>query len=212
MKNTEVSFMYRDGANYKLPQKVVLAGEMPKGANKKIRTAIIDDEYFYPQSIGLPCENFVDKGYKAYDDDPDWFEFIKTETVDKAPTCNLNAIDVYNDLLSGKANKLAEPNQSTGKVGVGPGPTITQFMIKFGSLIGQTNSEVQNWFMQAIDLFAEHDLSDIQLYDTLGDMFALWAEEYAEDADFIEAFFDRKVDELIASGMQVFEKEGNGRE
>ena len=54
MKNTEVTFLYRDASNYKEYITVVLKGEITKEQITSVMTSLVDDMYFIPEQIGLP--------------------------------------------------------------------------------------------------------------------------------------------------------------
>ena len=99
--NTQVSYMYRDGANYKISCKEILAGELTQKEIEEINGLAIDGEYFYPGSIGLPATNFVDLGYQEYDDDPEWHELQEIELTKLAPTADVTAAEFLETFRNG---------------------------------------------------------------------------------------------------------------
>lgn len=72
--NTRISYLYRDAANYKVHNACVIRGEVTEEQIAVIANSLMDREYFKPSMVGLPETTFVDLGYRAYDDDPDFFE------------------------------------------------------------------------------------------------------------------------------------------
>lgn len=94
--NTHVSYMYRDGSNYKLQAEAILKGsltqeeidEIFKKTQDKVFTG---SHFFYPGNIGLHAPTFVSEGYAEYDDDPDWHELLEVYPTDKEATCEVTA-------------------------------------------------------------------------------------------------------------------------
>lgn len=98
--NTEVRYIYRDGANYKLHFSVILSGEISEDVWEKLDNTVYLDE-FYPAKLGLPDDTFVTQGYAEYPDDPDNHEIIGWELTDKEPTVDCTAEDFVRSLLNG---------------------------------------------------------------------------------------------------------------
>jgi len=107
--NTKVSYMYRDASNYKIFSEEIVAGSINEYYTNNYGTTfgdfefnnfkqhcLIDGEYFYPTGVGLPDHNFQTAGYAAYEDDPDWSEFIGFEETKLPPTVKMS----IGDLLS----------------------------------------------------------------------------------------------------------------
>lgn len=51
--NTQISYMYRDGSNYKQHADVVIAGTLTDEQKKDIIDALDDSEHFIPSQVGL---------------------------------------------------------------------------------------------------------------------------------------------------------------
>ncbi len=104
--NTKICYMYRDAANYKVHNEYVVNGELTSADEKEvIGNCLIDGEYFYPASVGLPARDFVSIGYRPYEDDPDWFEFQGFEATHAAPTGKLTAAELMAAFRAGKGKK-----------------------------------------------------------------------------------------------------------
>lgn len=105
--NTKVMYMYRDASNYKIHSEEIVAGSINEYYTNNYGTTfgdfefsnfkqhcLIDGEYFYPAGVGLPNNNFQTAGYAAYEDDPDWSEFIGFEETKLPPTGQLTITDL----------------------------------------------------------------------------------------------------------------------
>jgi len=112
--NTKVMYMYRDASNYKIYSEAIVAGSInefygspfDETALRKFKQhCLIDGEYFYPTGVGLPNNNFQTAGYAAYEDDPDWSEFIGFEETKLPPTLEMKIGDLLNAFGNG-AGKL----------------------------------------------------------------------------------------------------------
>jgi hypothetical protein len=101
MKNTELNYMYRDASNYKLHFTEVLKGSV---SDEEVESFNADygDIWFYPGKIGLNADTFVDIGYKAYEDDPNWHELLYLKTTEKEPTVELSVDAFINAVKSGE--------------------------------------------------------------------------------------------------------------
>ena len=118
--NTMITYMYRDGSNYKIHCEEVIHGTLTKQEIAEIvaisvlcgngtpfdaiTEADIDemsdyletdmsDCYFYPEVCGLPAPTFVSEGYAPYEDDPDWHELCEITETDRKPTCEVSAAE-----------------------------------------------------------------------------------------------------------------------
>lgn len=83
--NTLISYLYRDASNYKVHNTCVLRGEMTDEQNERIKSVLIDGEFFYPSQFGLPEEKFGD----VTADDVDFFEWQGFELVDAPATVDM---------------------------------------------------------------------------------------------------------------------------
>lgn len=100
--NTRISYLYRDAANYKVLNSVVISGEL---SDKQIEVIIgcLDEEgYFIPSQVGLPEVKFEDTN----EDDHCWFELDKKgfEKTDEEPTVEINANELYERFMKAKDN------------------------------------------------------------------------------------------------------------
>ena len=86
--NTEMSYLYRDGANYKKRNFVVLEGEITEDQINEIMDCLNAGEYFIPRQIGLPEERFPDS---PTEDDHCWFELSEDcfESTSMDPTVDI---------------------------------------------------------------------------------------------------------------------------
>lgn len=86
--NTQINYLYRDGANHKKPGHVVLAG-LPaiglKAFEAALKEVLDDGEYFIADQIKVPEVFLWAGGYKLNEDDHSWHVFSDAEeTADKA--------------------------------------------------------------------------------------------------------------------------------
>lgn len=58
-RNTMISFLYRDGANYKTLNHVVIPGEMTQAQIGRIMACRDDGEYFIPERLGIEAERWA---------------------------------------------------------------------------------------------------------------------------------------------------------
>lgn len=54
MPHTLLRYLYRDAANYKAHGTVILSGKTSPEHDRRLRTSLIDGEYFIPEKVGLP--------------------------------------------------------------------------------------------------------------------------------------------------------------
>lgn len=107
-RNTKISFLFRDASNYKVRNECIVAGLISGEQIAAIQSCLMDGEYFKPDMVGLTGETFVDLGYAAYDDDPDFFEMkwpVKesfTHTAD-LPTVELTVDQLVENFRRAKA-------------------------------------------------------------------------------------------------------------
>lgn len=67
--NTAMSYMYRDGSNYKDYTNIVLAGEITDIDRDVIQKSLDGGVYFIPEQVGLPA-NRLDQYSRDEDDHP----------------------------------------------------------------------------------------------------------------------------------------------
>ena len=79
--NTEVSYMYRDGANWKTRSSVVLKGAISPEQEKRIWENLVDELLFIPEAIGLLSLSPETWG----SDDHPWHELTKLKLTEKDP-------------------------------------------------------------------------------------------------------------------------------
>lgn len=70
MKNTKISYLYRDASNYKKWNEAVLEGVITDDQIDSIIGCLECGEYFIPKQVGLPETRFE----KVTSDDHCWFE------------------------------------------------------------------------------------------------------------------------------------------
>lgn len=92
--NTQIDYLYRDAANYKKGNSLILAGEITLEQLQKIQELLFDSENFLPERVGLNALNPWE-WEDAYDDEIDHqlheFELITLTT--EAPTTTLTVAD-----------------------------------------------------------------------------------------------------------------------
>lgn len=105
--NTQISYTYRDGSNYKVWNDAVISGQLTADQCQTILDCCADGEYFIPSAVGLPSKTFVDLGY-AYDeqDDHPWFELDKDSFFDTTnpPTVSISAEALVANFVRAKNN------------------------------------------------------------------------------------------------------------
>jgi hypothetical protein len=92
--NTKLTYLYRDGSNYKQWDDVVLAGAVDP---EMIRRHLWEGNFFIPQAVGLPAlqDRFAAQGYGfPNEDDHVWHEIESVEPTEQAPTINTTASDL----------------------------------------------------------------------------------------------------------------------
>lgn len=70
MKNTRISYLYRDACNYKQHNEVIVPGTFSKEQIDEIIGCLDSGEYFIPKQIGFPEKRFDE----ITEDDHCWFE------------------------------------------------------------------------------------------------------------------------------------------
>ena len=98
--NTKISYLYRDGSNYKMPNEAVIAGIVTKQQVAVIMNCLDCGEYFIPGQVGLPEKRFGE----WTEDDHCWFELGMDgfETTEAEPN-----VDMTSDEMVEKLEKLS---------------------------------------------------------------------------------------------------------
>ncbi|MCX7923859.1 MAG: hypothetical protein N3B21_17885 [Clostridia bacterium] len=102
MSNTKISYLYRDGDNYKKPNSVIISGEISKNQIEEIIASLDEGLYFIPSQVGLPEVRFD----KLTESDHCWFELLEEgiETTNEEPTIPLEADVLHKNFLLKKEN------------------------------------------------------------------------------------------------------------
>lgn len=101
-KNTQVAYLYRDGANYKKRGVEVVSGAITAEQCERIKACLIDGEYFYPSKVGLPEHRFD----TVYEGDPDWYELCVEDDLtltDEMPTVGLTVDQLVENFEAAKS-------------------------------------------------------------------------------------------------------------
>lgn len=99
--NIQLNYLYRDGANYKQFENVILenqTGLAIEEAERLIREKLISSEFFVPQDWGLPALQH----YK-YDPeiDHEWHEFENFEETEDKATDDRDVLDFLKEIEKG---------------------------------------------------------------------------------------------------------------
>ena len=92
--NTKLTYLYRDGSNYKQWDDVVLAGAVDP---EMIRRYLWEGNFFIPQAVGLPPlqDRFAAQGYDfPTEDDHAWHEIETVEPTQESPTIEIAGADL----------------------------------------------------------------------------------------------------------------------
>jgi len=104
--NTEIHYMYRDGSNYKMHHREVVAGVI---THADIAACLEEGENFIPSQVGLlDLQEMLEGG--VGDDDHVWHELQEddfTPTQD-APTAQVTADELIRNFIDSKHNWLVE--------------------------------------------------------------------------------------------------------
>lgn len=89
--NTRISYLYRDAANWKQVNEVVIEGELTEAAIDEIMSALDSGEWFIPRQVGLP-----ERRFETWDEENDhcWFELSRDgfEITSDEPTMGIDAM------------------------------------------------------------------------------------------------------------------------
>lgn len=86
MKNTRISYLYRDAGNYKQHNEVVVPGTFTHEQIESVIDCLYEGEYFIPSQIGFPEERFE----KITEEDHCWFELSRYGFDETDAEANLN--------------------------------------------------------------------------------------------------------------------------
>lgn len=106
-KNTKISYLYRDGGNYRVHNEAVVKGCITEEMKASILDCLIDGEHFIPSQVGMPERTFADDEF-AYDfkSDHPWFELESNgfEETEDVPTVDMTAQELVAKFLERKGN------------------------------------------------------------------------------------------------------------
>lgn len=99
-KSTCIGYLYRDGSNYKVPNKVIVPGRYTDEQIKTIINCLDDGMYFIPDKVGFPEKKFDTET----EDDHPWFELDALDFEDsaEAPQIDKSPEEVVDLLLAAK--------------------------------------------------------------------------------------------------------------
>ena len=102
MKNTRISYLYRDASNYKQHNEVVIPGTFSQKQIEVIISCLDEKEYFIPRQIGFPERRFG----SITEDDHCWFELCADgfEATDAGVTIYMMPDEVVKKFLEAKGN------------------------------------------------------------------------------------------------------------
>lgn len=109
--NTAISYMYRDGANYKEGERVVIAGRLTLA---EVEECLDDEDGFIPGDVGLPELQERLQGFPSGDDHV-WHELEEMEPTAEEPTLALTADQLREAFRQHKGNwKVTEAMDRLG--------------------------------------------------------------------------------------------------
>jgi hypothetical protein len=88
--NTKISYRYRDAANYKESNTVILSGELAESEKKEILKRLDGGEYFIPSQVGLEDIQPQMEGFPSQDDHV-FHELESVENTDDPPDTDMSA-------------------------------------------------------------------------------------------------------------------------
>lgn len=102
MKNTRISYLYKDASNYKKHNEAVLPGTFTSERIEAIIGCLDAGEYFVPVQVGLPEERFE----RITEDDHCWFELIRNGFEETDAEANIYMVpgEVVAKFLEAKGN------------------------------------------------------------------------------------------------------------
>lgn len=102
MENIKLSYLYRDGGNYKNYNEVVFSNKKCLRVDEiinLIQRLLIDEIWFYADKWGLPDLHFKEYNYD-YNIDVDWHEFEKIDGTNE-PITDIRDIEDFLKIISG---------------------------------------------------------------------------------------------------------------
>ena len=101
MKNTKISYMYRDADNYKAYNDEVFAGILMSFQVKEIMSKCDSDNHFIPEQVDMvPLQKQLQcYDTKDWDVDHPWHELLEIEQVDIQPTSKILAQKLYENFM-----------------------------------------------------------------------------------------------------------------
>jgi len=90
--NIKLTYLYRDGGNYKNFNEVIFTNEKEKDISEirnVIKSKLIDDRWFYADQWGLPDLHFIEYKYDR-NVDVDWHELENIELTDDISSDSLD--------------------------------------------------------------------------------------------------------------------------
>ena len=102
VKNTRISYLYRDACNCKQHNEVVVPGTFTQEQIESIIASLNEGEYFIPVQVGLPEERFE----RITEDDHCWFELSRDgfEETDAEANIDMAPGEVVAKFLEAKGN------------------------------------------------------------------------------------------------------------
>ncbi len=102
MKNTRISYLYRDASNYKQHNEVIVPGTFTPEQIETIIGCLDAGEYFIPVQIGFPEVRFDD----ITEDDHCWFELCRDgfEETDVEANIDMSPDEVVEKFLEANGN------------------------------------------------------------------------------------------------------------
>lgn len=96
MSNTAISYLYRDGDNYKVNNRTVISGELTKQQESIIRKCLDEEEYFIPYLVRLPAKQF--ERWDAQADHP-YFALGDFEKTEEEPLTDVTPEELVRSFL-----------------------------------------------------------------------------------------------------------------
>lgn len=98
--NTQFSYLYRDGSNYKVWNSCIISGKMKENEYEQIKQCCEEELYFIPAEVGLPEQRFSD----VTEDDHPWFELVDYEPTLKKPDVDLSVKQLIHNIQAKKGH------------------------------------------------------------------------------------------------------------
>jgi hypothetical protein len=97
-----VEYRYRDGANYKQHQDLLLVGDVDPSDVELIKRVVGENGWFIPEQVGLPSlqRRFASFGAVPDADDHVWHEFVALRAADEEDCARLTPNGAKSELLT----------------------------------------------------------------------------------------------------------------